>query len=74
MNQEEKVIELISQVTDIPAADLKAHREEEKVWNSLQHVEVVFALEEEFGLTFAPEELARMTSVKAIADVLAEKN
>ncbi|MFN0088637.1 MAG: acyl carrier protein [Blastocatellia bacterium] len=42
-------------------------------WDSLQHLNLVLALEQEFGLQFAPEEIEQMLSVELIVDLLAEK-
>jgi acyl carrier protein len=37
------------------------------------HLNLVLALEQEFGLQFSPEEIAAMTSVRAIEAVLLTK-
>jgi acyl carrier protein len=42
-------------------------------WDSLQHLNVILALEESFGLSFVPEEMERMTSVAAIQAVILAK-
>ncbi|MDS1141166.1 acyl carrier protein [Pusillimonas sp. SM2304] len=44
---------------DTSRADLAA-------WDSLKHVEIMFALEDEFGIVFSEEELSGLNSVKAI--------
>lgn len=42
-------------------------------WDSIAHVSLVVALEEQFGVTFAPEEIADMESIGRIAELLSGK-
>jgi acyl carrier protein len=42
-------------------------------WDSLSHIHLVTALESEFSLSFTPEEVLEMTSVRAICDVVRAK-
>lgn len=42
-------------------------------WDSLQHLNLILALEQSFGLEFEPEEIERMTSIGAILAILEEK-
>ncbi len=42
-------------------------------WDSLQHLNLILALEQRFGLEFEPEEMERMTSIDAILSILDEK-
>jgi len=44
-----------------------------EAWDSLQHLNLVLALEQEFGIQFTPEEIEQLLSVELIADLLAEK-
>lgn len=44
-----------------------------EAWDSLQHLNLVLALEQEFGLQFTPEEIEQMLSVELIVDLLSEK-
>ena len=39
-------------------------------WDSVQHLSLVLALEEEFGVQFAPEDIEQMTSIGTIVDVV----
>ena len=45
-----------------------------EAWDSLQHLNLVLALEQEFGLQFTPEEIEQMLSVELIVDLLQEKS
>lgn len=42
-------------------------------WDSLQHLNLILALEQSFSLEFEPEEIERMTSIGAILAILEEK-
>lgn len=42
-------------------------------WDSLAQIELITALEEEFGVTFEVEEFQTMTSFSDIIDILSEK-
>lgn len=42
-------------------------------WDSLQHLNLILALEQKFGLEFEPEEIERMTSLDAIHSLIEEK-
>ena len=42
-------------------------------WDSLQHLNVILALEETFALGFSPEDMEGMTSVAAITAVIRSK-
>lgn len=42
-------------------------------WDSVNHINLVFALENEFSVKFLSQEVQEMTSVGAIADVIAHK-
>lgn len=43
-------------------------REEQPVWDSLKHVEIIFMLEDEFGVQFSEEDFAALNSVEAIVE------
>ena len=42
-------------------------------WDSVQHLNLVLALEEEYGLEFLPEEMDQMKTVGEIAELVAAK-
>lgn len=50
--------------------DLKAA--DEPMWDSLKHMNLVFALEDEFGIRFSDAQLPRLTSVAAIEEALGQ--
>ena len=42
-------------------------------WDSINHLNLVLALEQEFGIQFTPEEIEQLLSVELIVALLAEK-
>jgi len=38
-------------------------------WDSLKHIEIIFAVEDELDIQFSEEELARLDSVASITDL-----
>lgn len=43
------------------------------VWDSLRHIELVMTIEDAFDVSFPPAEVATMTSVGAIRQLLQQK-
>lgn len=44
-----------------------------QAWDSLKHLELVLALEQQFGITFDPEEIAEMLSLEIVIDFVRER-
>lgn len=42
-------------------------------WDSLQHLNLILALEGEFGVQFAPEEIEQLLSMESITTMLDQK-
>lgn len=47
---------------------LESERNQIPQWDSLKHIEVLFAVEDELGLQFAEEELASLDTVSRIVE------
>jgi acyl carrier protein len=43
-------------------------------WDSLGHMKIILALEEEFGLTFDNSQIAEMTSISMISSIIEAKS
>lgn len=72
MDVRQKVIETLSLVLQKDfAEDQDISRESESKWDSLKHVEIIFALEDSFGVSFSEDDMTRMTSVADIVACLA---
>jgi len=44
-----------------------------ETWDSINHLNLVLALEQEFGIQFTPEEIEQLLSVELIVALVAEK-
>lgn len=66
---EEKIIALITKTLDVPEGSITADTKIDEVekWDSLAHVMLIGALEEELGIEIPIDEAAEMTGV---ADIL----
>lgn len=62
----------IAKVLDIVPEDLTDEITPDRVtsWDSIGHLNLVMALEEEFGVTLTPDDAIAMRSVSLIRDVL----
>lgn len=64
---ETRVIAILSMILKVPV-DSIATREALAQWDSLKHIEIVFAIEDELGIQFSEAELAELDSVASIVD------
>ncbi len=53
---------------------LDVSRKNTPQWDSLKHIEVIFAVEDELGFQFSEEELASLNSVTKIVDLSLNRN
>ena len=65
----------VADIFQLKAEDIKPESSPDTIeaWDSLQHLNLVLALEQEFGVQFTPEEIEQLLSVELIVDLLAEK-
>jgi acyl carrier protein len=70
-----KLYETIAEVLNVPEDNVSAATsiENEARWDSLRHMNIIFALEDAFGVRFTDEEIPLLTSVEAIEKALAER-
>jgi len=64
---EAKVVTILSTILKLPL-DRSATRESLAQWDSLKHIEIVFAIEDELGIQFSEAELTELDSVASIVD------
>ena len=71
----ERVRAVASDVLDVPAERINARASTDSIesWDSLRHLNLILALEQEFDVQFEPEEMERMTSVGQIVELLEAK-
>lgn len=67
---EESIRSLASDVLGVPAAELTRDSSSETVatWDSVAHLSLVLAVEQELGIAFNVDELDQVTSIGALAD------
>jgi acyl carrier protein len=72
---EETVLVVLATILKRPfhnSADIT--RKNTASWDSLKHIEIMFALEDELGAEFSEEELVRLDSVAKIVDAVLVKH
>ena len=71
----DRVRGIAADVFQLDSASLAADSSPEtiEVWDSVQNLNLVLALEAEFGCEFAPEEMDQMKTIGQIANVAAAK-
>jgi acyl carrier protein len=67
-NTRQRVLRALSQIMDVPADQLGDASSPDTIdaWDSLRHMNLVLALEEEFGIKFSDEQIMTMSSVERI--------
>jgi acyl carrier protein len=71
----ERVRRIVADVFNVPIESILPESSPDNIeaWDSLHHLDLVLALEQEFGTQFTPEEIEQLLSVDLIASLLAEK-
>jgi len=71
----EQVRGLASDIFGVPSGKLSANSSPETVesWDSVQHLNLVLAVEERFGIQLDPEEIERMKTIGEIAAMVDKK-
>ena len=64
----------IANVVDLDADEVTEtlHMDHVASWDSMCHLRLMLALEDAFGVTLSPGQMASMTSVKAIMNVVGQ--
>jgi acyl carrier protein len=72
---DERLRHVLAVVLEMPEAqiDEQLTAEQTSNWDSMRHLNLIMALEDAFGVTFASEELSELTSYRAIAEALARR-
>ena len=70
----EKVFHVVSQVFGVQIDELSEDSSPDTIqaWDSLKHMNLVLALEEEFGVRFSDEKIMQMLSVGLITEAVQE--
>jgi len=67
-----KVYEIVSKIMNLPLDQINENSSPDTIeaWTSLKHMNLVLALEQEFGTTFTDEEILELMNVGVIIDTL----
>ena len=68
----DQVRNIASDIFGVPANKITAESSPETIenWDSMQHLNLVLAVEEKFGVQLAPEDIEQMKNVGAIATLV----
>jgi acyl carrier protein len=69
---EHEIGELVSRILGVPLPSADARRRDVPAWDSLKHMELVFALEDRYAVQFDESEFARLDSAATIAALIGE--
>ena len=67
---------IMSNLFDIPVDDIKDNISTDNCeqWDSLQHLNLIFAIEEEFGVSLTDDDVLKIKDFKSIIDILENFN
>jgi len=69
----ERIINVMKQVFDFDSTANEISQLTCENWDSMAHLHLVFGLEKEFDVSFEPEEIMEMNSLKKIEGMLEKK-
>jgi acyl carrier protein len=71
----DRVCQIVSDVMRVPVGQVAPETSPQEVesWDSLQHLNLVLALEQEFKISFTPKEMSQLVSPKTIISLLDKK-
>ncbi len=72
---EEKIKNVMASVFMCDVSTITADSSQDTIveWDSLRHMNLIVALEEEFSIVFSEDEMVEMLSFKIICDILKSK-
>jgi acyl carrier protein len=70
----EQVVQIISDVMGVDADAIEDGSSPDTVeaWDSLKHMNLILAVEDEFGIQFGDDQIVEMVSVRAILEAIRE--
>lgn len=71
----DRISRIAADVLEVPVAKIGPQSSPETIdsWDSVHHLNLVLALEQEFDLQFEPEEIDQMKDIQNILDILSSK-
>ena len=73
MNNKEiknKVLNIIFRISKISLDELEDNLKQDKLWDSMNHVEIILAIEDEFNICFDQDDLAQMLNAGKIIEYI----
>ncbi len=72
---DDKIRKIMSEVFSVPVESIseESSRQNLESWNSLNHLQMVFALEDEFQITLSPSEATRIIDFQSVKELLNNK-
>ncbi len=67
---EERARPLLVKVLELDSSGGDIRREDTPAWDSLKHIDLIFLLEDEFGVVLSEEEMHKLDSLSAIVSLL----
>ncbi len=64
----DSIVELMSDILKISTEKLVENFDSKEIWDSLTRVEILFAIEEEFDITFDSEELVELSTPQLLCE------
>lgn len=68
-----EIYALIAEILGETPDAVLANKDDRNAWDSLKRVEVLFAIEDTYGIMFEEEELAELTTPAALCESVSEK-
>ena len=72
---DEKIVNVISKIVNMPVTEVLENFEtgEYIFWDSITHLNLIFALEEELNVSFGEEDIVKMNDYNEIRAVISSK-
>lgn len=70
----ERVFKVFSQIMNVPLSSINEDSSPVTIeeWDSLKHINLILALEEEFDVQFSDEQIGNMINIRCIIQALSE--
>jgi len=71
----DKLFQIISNIMNVPIALINEESSPDNIdsWDSLKHLNLILAIEQEFDIILSDEEIIEMMNVQLILEILKEK-
>lgn len=75
MDLYDKIVKELSELLNVDATDLSptSGMDNLEVWDSLKHMNIIIAFEEQYDVVFDDDEISEITTVRMLFEVLREK-